>query len=424
MNELYMRVAADETWLLKVLAPLLEHDNFLSTLWDIYKQVKAAGVVQDIICGIFRCDYMLHGQSHADAALKQVEVNTTCLAGCCHASHVARMHHHLLQIRGADTSKLAYKPANIDNVVSCLAQAHKLYISSTPAELETTTSTCVLMPVQIRNVNTTDERPIDYALWDQGIPCYRCDWPDILAHTRLTPSRQLMYRHSLDSTMEFEVSVIYFRAGFEPFEYIRFPHGKETRLRLEMSRSIKAPDFLTHLSTLKIVQQALNDIGTLEVFLPDSNPEARSEGMATFMPMTPLDSEQGRSIASEAELAKHYVLKPNLEGGGNNIYRNDILAFVSELPVERLKHYTLMRLIEPPPTQSLLLAGEEMYDGEVISELGVLGTCIWRKTREGAVEVMRNEAAGWTFKTKPAAVDEMSVVKGYGCFDCPKFVDD
>ncbi|KAH9845892.1 putative glutathione synthetase [Teratosphaeria destructans] len=270
MNELYMRVAADETWLSKVLAPLLEHDNFLSTLWDIYKQVKAAGIEQDMICGIFRCDYMLHGESHADAELKQVEVNTTCLAGCCHASHVGRLHHHLLQVRGADTSDLAYKPANIDNVVSCLAQAHRLYVSPTPTVPQTTTPSCILMPVQIRNVNTTDERPIEYALWEQGVPCYRCDWPDILAHTRLTPSRQLMYRPCLDSTREFEVSVIYFRAGFEPFEYVRFPYGKETRLRLEMSRSIKAPDFLTHLSTLKVVQQALNDAGTLEAFLPDS----------------------------------------------------------------------------------------------------------------------------------------------------------
>jgi len=33
------------------------------------------------------------------------------------------------------------------------------------------------------------------------------------------------------------------------------------------------------------------------------------------------------------------------------------------------------------------------------------------------------EVAGWTFKTKPVSVDEMSVVKGYGCFDCPLLVD-
>jgi hypothetical protein len=34
-----------------------------------------------------------------------------------------------------------------------------------------------------------------------------------------------------------------------------------------------------------------------------------------------------------------------------------------------------------------------------------------------------NRLAGWSFKTKAAGVDEMSVVKGYGCFDCPRLVD-
>lgn len=35
---------------------------------------------------------------------------------------------------------------------------------------------------------------------------------------------------------------------------------------------------------------------------------------------------------------------------------------------------------------------------------------------------MINSEAGWSLKTKPANVDEMSVVKGYGCFDSPYLV--
>jgi glutathione synthase len=35
------------------------------------------------------------------------------------------------------------------------------------------------------------------------------------------------------------------------------------------------------------------------------------------------------------------------------------------------------------------------------------------------IDVKLNETGGWTFKTKPEQVDEMAVVKGYGCFDCP-----
>ena len=60
----------------------------------------------------------------------------------------------------------------------------------------------------------------------------------------------------------------------------------------------------------------------------------------------------------------------------------------------------------------------DLYHGEIVSELGVWGTCLWER-KGGDVSFEEDKAAGWTFKSKPAEVDEMSVVKGYGCFDCP-----
>jgi hypothetical protein len=36
--------------------------------------------------------------------------------------------------------------------------------------------------------------------------------------------------------------------------------------------------------------------------------------------------------------------------------------------------------------------------------------------------MLDSSVGGWTFKTKYADVDEMSVVKGYGCFDTPYLV--
>lgn len=87
-----------------------------------------------------------------------------------------------------------------------------------------------------------------------------------------------------------------------------------------------------------------------------------------------------------------------------------------------------MRLIQPPQnTEGMLLTSEEVYQGPVVSELGVLGTCLWRReVKEGndKIDLIKNETVGWTFKTKPLGVDEMNVVKGYGCFDCPLMVDD
>jgi hypothetical protein len=50
-----------------------------------------------------------------------------------------------------------------------------------------------------------------------------------------------------------------------------------------------------------------------------------------------------------------------------------------------------------------------------------------RKIEEGGktatAEIVAELEPRFSFKTKDASVDEMSVVKGYGCFDSPMLVD-
>jgi glutathione synthase len=173
------------------------------------------------------------------------------------------------------------------------------------------------------------------------------------------------------------------------------------------------------------VQQALTKAGAVERFLP---PEKAEKVRKTFMvPMQVLDNSpaglEAQAAATDPEECVKYVLKPNRDGGGHNVYRSDIPKFLASKPKEAWVQYILMRLIEPPPTTGTLMLPEDLYHGAVISELGVLATCIWERKDED-LDVKMNEAAGWTFKTKPATVDEMAVVKGYGCFDCPLLIDD
>ncbi|KAK5115377.1 hypothetical protein LTR85_009837 [Meristemomyces frigidus] len=425
MNELYIRAAADEPWLYAILKPLIEHDSFLAALWSVHLEVKEAGAVQSVVCGIFRADYMLHQPVASESvSLKQVELNTFSAAGGCHAEHVAGMHRHFERVRVErnqtslqDIGKLASPGNNINAIVSALAAAHRAYQPSSSKGY------CILMVVQPLNFNVADERPIEYGLWDADIPCYRCEWQEVLSRTTLTVDRKLMYR-PIGSSTEFEVSVVYYRAGYDAAEYDE--QGEETRLRLELSRAINCPDVLTHLTTFKAVQQALTESAALERFLTSAD---AGRVRSTFMPMYTLNSSpvrlHARAIAMDAAQAVHYVLKPNLEGGGNNVYGSNIPGFLAGIPAEQWSQYILMRLIEPPKdTHGELLTADELYQGPVVSELGVFGAVMWRKKDgDGEVEILRNEAAGWTFKTKPADTDEMSVVKGYGCFDCPRLTD-
>lgn len=419
-TELYARVAADPDWLYSVLGKLMEHDSLVSALWNVYLKVKEAGAVQNTICAVFRSDYMLDQPPDQSAAsLKQVEFNTFSCAGVSHAQRIANMHAHLARIRSTNPDPSSWPDSrlpqsqNIRSVVKLLRAAHEKYKSSNP----TIRPLAVLMPVQPYNFNIADERPIELGLWDAGIPCYRCEWHDALTRTKLTDSRTLFFTPTL-GLPEVEVSVVYYRAGYAAEEYRE--QGMEVRTRFELSAAIKCPDVLTNIAGFKAVQEALSKPGAVERFIAaDKAAKVRK----TFMRMQVLDnSPEGlaaRKIALDPAQSIDYVLKPNLEGGGHNVYRTAIPDFLKEQPEESWHKYIIMTLIEPPPTTGTLMMPQDLYHGAIVSELGVWGTCLWERSGEGEVVVEENRAGGWTFKSKPAEVDEMSVVKGYGCFDCP-----
>lgn len=243
VNALYIRAASDLGWLSDVLNPLIKHDYLCRALWDILLETRKAGSVQDVVCGIFRSDYMFQS-----SGIKQVEMNTFSIAGACHAQRVAEMHHHLnrtskLKLTGiADHGDTLPTNTNISSIVGVLAEAHRLY------EATSSYPPCVLMIVQPFNFNIADERPIEYGLWDCGVPCYRCEWACVMNRTRLAPDRTLFFE---EGSHLHEVSVIYYRAGYDAAEYSHV--GKQVRLRLEISRAIKCPDIAIHLTTLKAV---------------------------------------------------------------------------------------------------------------------------------------------------------------------------
>ena len=56
-NELYVHAGSNAEWLYSVLQPLMQHDAFVAALWEIYAKVRDAGVLQDVVCGVFRSDY-------------------------------------------------------------------------------------------------------------------------------------------------------------------------------------------------------------------------------------------------------------------------------------------------------------------------------------------------------------------------------
>lgn len=213
------------------------------------------------------------------------------------------------------------------------------------------------------------------------------------------------------------------RAGYDEHEY-RDQVGIAARVRLESSRAIKCPSLLSHLTTFKKVQQELSTPGMLERFL--SAPEA-AKLSKTFMPMYPLDSisslgQHGRALALDPTTAAGHILKPSLEGGGHNVYGAAIPEFLRMIPEDSWSDHILMEQIEAPEIRNSLISSHGLHSGPVVTELGVFGVCLWSHADQKEAKIMENKEAGFSLKTKSREMDEISVVKGYGCFDSPLLV--
>ena len=230
-----------------------------------------------------------------------------------------------------------------------------------------------------------------------------------------------------------EIAVIYYRSAYTPNDY-QSSSDWETRIRLESSTAIKCPSMALQLAGAKKIQQVLAEPGVLEDFLLGSERPDVGFGKGagtitqsdvdklrqTWIGLWPMDdSPLGKEASKLAHNESHrFVLKPQREGGGNNIYRGDIppaLDALAKLPrkdgePEKKEGYILMELIEPPQGVSnwLLRGGEkDARKADVVSELGIYGVSLFG----GEAKPVSLEA-GFLLRTKGRESDEGGVAIG------------
>ena len=427
-NELYSAIARDEDWLQGIVEELADVDDFVAKLWQTHLAVKKTGYAQDLSLGLFRSDYMVHEDpSHSNPApgLKQVEFNTIASSFGGLSSQVSAMHRYLLNLGAYPSSTSAIIKADALKqsqsalqLAKGLAAGHKAY-----GESRSKRPLCVLFVVQDPERNVFDQRHLEYALLEEyGVRSFRLPFGKTLAHTTLDGDQTLIYTPPHSPSTSFEVTTIYFRAGYSPDDYVK-EEDWEARLHLEKSRAIKCPSILTQLAGCKKVQQVLATPHSphLKRFLPDDAVASRL--LKTFAPIYPLDKsdagKEAKKLATDPSSATRYVLKPQREGGGNNIYRKAIPPFLQKLPETQWPAYILMEMIEPPPLKNAIIRNGVMERGGVICELGVYGVCLWRdgSGSGGKGEILENFEAGYLLRTKGDQSEEGGVAAGFGAVD-------
>ncbi|KAK5169945.1 hypothetical protein LTR04_005513 [Oleoguttula sp. CCFEE 6159] len=434
-NELYSAIAWDEEWLKDIVEELLDIDDFILKLWEVHIAVKKEGYIQDLSLGLFRSDYMVHvdpSTSEARPGLKQVEFNTIASSFGGLSTQVSSLHKYLLSIDAypsANTSSILTSSSlpeskSVPSLAAGLASAHNAYGAS-----RASLPLCVIFLVQDPERNIFDQRHLEYCLFsDRGVRSFRLPFNKILCHTKLSSERTLIYTPPHAPTQPYEVTTVYFRAGYSPSDYTSSDDWT-ARLHLEKSAAIKCPSILTHLAGSKKVQQVLATPHSthLSRFLPDQS--AASRVLETFAPIYPLDnSEAGKEakrLATHAETANRYVLKPQREGGGNNVYRKAIPDFLKSQPESHWAAHVLMEMIEPPAQSNVILRNGEVQKGGIICELGVYGVCLWRNGESGSEKgvVLENWEAGYLLRTKGDQSEEGGVAAGFGAVDSCCLVD-
>ena len=254
--------------------------------------------------------------------------------------------------------------------------------------------------------NAFDQRWIEYELWEKhGVKTLRRSLGEMKQQGELKGNdRRLMLQGKR------EVAVVYYRAGYTPVDY---PTENEwdARLLIERSRAIKCPDAAYHLVGTKKVQQILAMPGVVEKWLSKEEAARLREHMTGLYPLD--DSREAKeAIARCLAEPEEFVLKPQREGGGNNVYGKDIPPLLSKLSLDERQAYILMDRIRPPlMTQSMVRNGA-VSELPVVSELGIYGAWV-----SDGDKVLVNEAAGHLLRTKSSSSDEGGVAAGFAVLD-------
>ncbi|NWZ00087.1 GSHB synthetase, partial [Loxia curvirostra] len=402
-NLLVDAVSQNKEFLEQTLASTIKVDDFTARLFRIYTQVLEEGLAQTVVLGINRSDYMFDCGLDGTAALRQIEINTIAASFGGLTSRTTDVHRLVLKVLGKSEEASQLLPNNpAKGLALGIAKAWELYGSQRAV---------VMFLVEEVQRNIFDQRCVENELWNRNIRVVRKRFQDVFEQGSLDASRRLY----MDGQ---EVAVVYYREGYMPQIYNE--QNWEARLLLERSRAVKCPDIATQLAGTKKVQQELSRPGTLEKLLP-GHPEAIARIRATFAGLYSLDEgEEGDRIAATAIAdPDRFVLKPQREGGGNNLYGEElreVLEKIKDSP-ERTS-YILMDKIKPQPALNYLLrAHSPLQASKCISELGIFGVYV----RQGQ-ELVLNQAPGHLLRTKAIEHADGGVAAGVAVLDTPYLV--
>lgn len=241
--------------------------------------------------------------------------------------------------------------------------------------------------------NYVEKAKIIDSLGEAGIEMAHVTSKDIRKSLEISEGgRRVIYKNK-------EVFLAYYRWLYNADQYTE--GDVELRVLLERSSCMNVPSVEVQIVGLKFFQGIFARRPFLERYLADGEINRVMRYFVDFMTV----EEYGRRGPGN----KAYVLKPLKEGGGNNLFGEDVARKLSELGDEERGSYVLMEEIYGKTRRNKFLGEPE---GNLIGEIGVFGYVIGS---QGGME--RNEDAGYILRSKDEASKEGGVSMNYGGLD-------
>lgn len=405
LNELMHSVAHDEAFLRETLKNTIKVDAFTGSLFEIYETVLKEGISQPLSLGLLRSDYLANFLE--SNAIKQVEVNTIASSFGGISTFMTPMHSYILKELG-HADKLDDLPANHALSGLCDGMVEAWNIQNNP-------SAAIMFVIEDITYNICDQRFHEFYIRETypQIAVIRRTLTQIFEQGKLGPNGELLIG-------DLAVTVIYFRAGYEPGHYYG-PNEWAARLLMERSKAIKCPSIHYHLAGTKKVQQALAKPGILKRFIEDNAKIDSIKDIFTGLYSLDKGEEGEQAVKLAFSNPERYVLKPQREGGGNNVYGLDIPGALEKMNEDERSAWILMERIFPPLSRGYMIRPDGKMPPEIVdlvSELGIFGAIIGTKDK-----ILYNKQVGHMLRTKLSSANEGGVAAGLGALDSPYLID-
>lgn len=419
LNRLIYAISNDHDYLRHVLEETALADaHFTGRLVKLMTSLETECSDKQVHLSICRYDYFIE-----KTQLSMVEMNCIAASFAALGVETSKLHRYMLSYPASSATSVdsAALPENsaLAGIAEGIAHAHAMFVKHHQSHLcgrQTQNRCACLMVVQPGERNAYDQYALQAKLWEEHkIEMVRASLSRVASSGQID-ANGLLRLSVEDDDEQVIVSVAYFRAGYTPDDYPTEAEwiGRES---LERSSSINVPSIAVQLVGTKKVQQVLTQPGQLERFLGGTDDANAIKAVRqTFVKQLSLSSmENGSSHAQQAiDCPEDFVLKPQREGGGNNMYGETLKQALLEMSAEERQGYVLMKRIRPDVVDNVIVRNGQCVAAKVVSELGVYGVI----ARAGSDEQL-NVATGTLLRSKSAHHDDGGVAAGVAVLDSP-----